>query len=74
MGIFHHRIVEYTIFNLLCRRRTTTRRENSNTSGISSTGTFARYFSRESLSCKANNILSVLSNLSIYINTTLQEA
>ena len=65
MGIFHHRIVEYTIFNFLCRRRTTTRRGYANTSGISSTGRLARYFSRESLSCKANNILSVLSNLSI---------
>ena len=65
MGIFHHRIVEYTIFNFLCRRRTTTRRGYANTSGISSTGRLARYISRESLSCKANNILSVLSNLSI---------
>ena len=40
----------------------THRRGNASTSGISSTGTFARYFSRESLSCKASNIFSVRSN------------
>ena len=61
-GIFHHRIVQYTIFKCLCWYSLTIRPwGNANTSGISSTGTLARYFSRESLSCKAYTSISVRS-------------
>ena len=40
------------------------RRGNANTCGMSPTGTFARYWSSESLSCKTNRIFCVRSNWS----------